>query len=65
MERDEAKDWDAAFEAIVAPLRPSRSMRMSVIAGQAVLCVLVITLACWMLLQMIAEPLRQLGRPWV
>lgn len=65
MDRDDTRDWDAAFEAIVAPLRPSRSMRVSVLAGQAALSVLLISLACWMLVQVIAEPLRQLGRPWV
>ena len=67
MERDDsgAVDWDAAFEAIVASLRPSRPARMSVLAGQAILAVVLMALACWMILQLIAEPLRHLGRPWV
>jgi hypothetical protein len=65
MDRDDGTDWDAAFEAIVASLRPSRPVRMSVLAGQAILAVVLMALACWMILQLIAEPLRQLGRPWV
>ena len=61
---DETLDWDAAFEAIVAPLRPSRWRAVARAVGQAVLAGLVMTSAAWMLVRLVADPLAELGHPW-
>ncbi len=57
-------DWDAAFEALVAPLRASRARRVALAVGQAVLAAAVMTMAAWMLVRLVAEPLAELGHPW-
>ncbi len=65
MDRDDgAIDWDAAFEALVAPLRPPRYLRAARIAGQATMTVVLLAIACWTLVRMVGDPLSDLGRPW-
>ncbi|HKE72571.1 MAG TPA: hypothetical protein VKB57_03105 [Acidimicrobiales bacterium] len=59
-----ALDWDAAFEALVAPLRPPRYRRVARAAGQLALAVALLAVSTWMLISMVAEPLGHLGRPW-
>lgn len=65
MERDDGIDWDAAFEALVAPLRPPRYVRLCRAAGQVGAAVILAALACWTAVRLVAEPLSELGRPWV
>ena len=58
-------DWDAAFEALVAPLRPPRHRRL---ARRFVLTAVALTLlmgTAWVLLSLLAESLHDLGRPWL
>lgn len=66
MDRDDGGvvDWNAAFEAIVAPLRPSRSRRLARAGGQVVLSVLVVSVAWWMLAHLVAAQVRCLDLPW-
>lgn len=66
MERDDsgAVDWDAAFEAIVAPLRPSRSRRLARTTAQAVLAAVLLSVAWFLLLQLMLMQVHTLGRPW-
>jgi hypothetical protein len=65
MERDDGMvDWDAAFEAIVAGLRPPRYQRVVRTAAQAAVAVALFAAAAWMLVQLVAAPLGDLGRPW-
>ena len=66
MDRDDsgAVDWDAAFEAIVAPLRPSRARRLVRATGQAALAALLFAVAWWLLLQLVITQMQGLGRPW-
>jgi hypothetical protein len=64
VDRDEgAIDWDAAFEAIVAPLRPPRYVRAVRAVTQATVALLMIAVAAWMLLRVIGESVNGLGRP--
>jgi hypothetical protein len=66
MERDDGSiDWDAAFEALVSPLRPPRYVRVARAAWQTTLAVMAMLVAAWMLVRLIADPLSQLGRPWL
>jgi len=60
----ETLDWDAAFEAIVAPLRPSRWRVIARAVGEAVLAGLVMVSAAWLLVRLVADPLAELGHPW-
>lgn len=66
MERDDsgAVDWDAAFEAIVAPLRPSRARRLARTTAQAAVAALLLTAAWFLLLQLMVSQMHLLGRPW-
>jgi len=66
MDRDDsgAVDWDAAFEAIVAPLRPSRTRRAVRATGQAVLAGVLMATSWWLLLQLMASQMQGLGHPW-
>ncbi|HEX6421338.1 MAG TPA: hypothetical protein VFZ77_22745 [Acidimicrobiales bacterium] len=65
MDRDDgALDWDAAFEALVAQLRPPRHRRIARAAAEVAVAVAVGALACWMVVKLVSEPLRELGRPW-
>jgi hypothetical protein len=65
MERDDGMlDWDAAFEGIVAGLRPPRYQRVARAAFQTALAVLLFAVAAWMLVRLVAAPLGDLGRPW-
>ena len=61
---DETLDWDAAFEAIVAPLRPSRKRIIARAVGEALVAGLVMMTAAWMLVRLVADPLAELGHPW-
>ena len=66
MERDDGTiDWDAAFEALVAGLRPPRYMRVARLAGQATAACILLLMAAWMLLSLVAESMDDLGRPWL
>jgi hypothetical protein len=65
MERDDGMlDWDAAFEDIVAGLRPPRYQRVARTALQTTVAVALFAIAAWMLVQLVAAPLGDLGRPW-
>ncbi|HEX6568415.1 MAG TPA: hypothetical protein VF015_04595 [Acidimicrobiales bacterium] len=57
--------WDAAFEAVIAQLRPPRYVRVARTAWHVTATLLLLALACWTVLRVIGEPLRQLGRPWI
>ena len=66
MDRDDGTiDWDAAFEALVAPLRPPRYQRVARVAAQAVGAVLLMAAACWTVMRLIGDPVNELGRPWM
>jgi hypothetical protein len=65
MDHDDGTDWDAAFEAIVAPLRSPRYVRIAGIAWRFVAAAVLMALAWWSVVRLIAEPLGRLGRPWV
>ncbi|HLU42972.1 MAG TPA: hypothetical protein VKZ55_11265 [Microthrixaceae bacterium] len=66
MDRDDgALDWDAAFEALVAQLHPPRHRRIARAAAEVAFAAIVGAVACWMVLRLVSEPLRALGRPWL
>ena len=66
MERDDGTiDWDAAFEALVAGLRQPRHARVARVAGLAMGTCILLLVAAWMLLSLVAESLDDLGRPWL
>lgn len=66
MERDDgAFDWDAAFEALVAPLRPPRYRRVARAAWQTVAIGVLMATACWTVLRVVGDQLDQFGRPWL
>jgi hypothetical protein len=66
MERDDGTvDWDAAFEALVAPLRPPRYLRIARAAWQITATLVLLLVACWTVMRLIADPLSDLGRPWL
>lgn len=66
MDRDDGMiDWDAAFESLVAQLRPSRYVRLGRLAGQAALAALFFSAAGWTLMRLVADPVSNLGRPWL
>jgi len=56
-------DWDAAFEAIVAPLRLPRHRRVARAVGSAVLAAALLAVTWMMLLQMVAAQARGLSHP--
>ncbi len=56
-------DWDAAFEAIVAPLRLPRRHRVARAVGSAVLAAVFVAVAWMMLVQVIAAQARGLAQP--
>jgi hypothetical protein len=62
---DGITDWDAAFEAIVAPLRSPRYVRVAGAAWRCVVAAVLMALAYWSIVRLVAEPLGRLGRPWV
>ena len=66
MDRDDsgAVDWDAAFEAIIAPLRPSRTRRAVRATSQAVLAGVLFVVSWWLLLQLMTSQMQGLGHPW-
>ena len=66
MDRDDGTiDWDAAFEAIVATLRPARHVRVAGLVWRTLLAVAFVVVACWSVMHTIVVPLCRLGRPWV
>jgi hypothetical protein len=66
VERDDGTtDWDAAFEAVIAGLRPPRHVRVARIAVQATATAILLAIAAWMVLTLVAESLEDLGRPWL
>ena len=66
MERDEGTiDWDAAFEALVADLRPPRYVRAARWAWQLAAALTLLACATWTLVSLLAESLGDLGRPWL
>lgn len=58
-------DWDAAFEALVAPLRPSRRRWVARSLWYLVVALVFMSVACWAVIRLVAEPLGELGRPWM
>ena len=56
-------DWDAAFEAIVAPLRLPRHVRIARAVGSAVLAAALVAVAWMMLVQIVAAQARGLAQP--
>jgi hypothetical protein len=66
VERDDRTiDWDAAFAALVAPLRPPRYLRAARRAGQLAAGLALLVGAGWVLISLVAESLHDLGRPWL
>jgi hypothetical protein len=66
MEREDAGaiDWDAAFDAIVAELRPSRSRRALHATGRAVAALVLLVVSWWVLALIMAAQIEGLSRPW-
>jgi hypothetical protein len=63
LERDEQTiDWDAAFEALVAPLRPNRYLWAARRAGQAAAALALLVGTGWVLFNVVVESLHDLGR---
>lgn len=62
---DGAIDWDAAFESLVATLRPPRHRRYARAAAQVTAAMLLMAMACWTVVRLIAAPLAEMGRPWL
>jgi hypothetical protein len=58
----EPVDWDAAWEALVLRLQRPRHRRIASTVGQAVVALAATGLSLWLLVQLIAEPLHELGR---
>jgi hypothetical protein len=58
-----AFDWDAAFEAIVAPLRLPRHRRFARAVGSALLAAALLGVTWLMLLEMVAAQARGLAQP--
>lgn len=66
MESDEGTiDWDAAFEALVAPLRPPRYRRAARQFALAAVAATLLMGTAWVLITLVAESLHDLGRPWL
>jgi hypothetical protein len=65
MERDDGTlDWDAAFEALVAGLRPPRYQQVARVAWQTLVAVTVMVVTAWLLVRLVAAPISDFGRPW-
>ncbi|HEX5944793.1 MAG TPA: hypothetical protein VFY82_00880 [Acidimicrobiales bacterium] len=65
MDRDDGTvDWDAAFEAIVATLRPARHVQVAGMAWRLLVALVFLGVACWMFIHTVVEPLNDMGRPW-
>ena len=62
--RSRASTWEAAWDGIVAGLRPRRYARLARSAIRTLLAVAVMASSLWMLMA-IVEPFTQLGRPWL
>jgi hypothetical protein len=61
----EGLDWEAAWDGIVAGLRPRRYARLARSTIRTVLAVAVMASTLWLLLALVVEPFTQLGRPWL
>lgn len=61
----EGLDWEAAWDGIVAGLRPRRYTRLARSAIATLLAVAVMASTLWMLMALVVEPFTQLGRPWL
>jgi hypothetical protein len=61
----EGLDWEAAWDGIVAGLRPRRYARLARSAIRTLLAVAVMASTLWMLMALVVEPFTQLGRPWL
>lgn len=60
----EGLDWEAAWDGIVAGLRPRCYARLARSAIRTLLAVAVMASTLWMLMATV-EPFTQLGRPWL
>ena len=58
-------DWEAAWDGIVAGLRPRRYARIARSAIRTLLAVAVMAATLWLLMALVVEPFTQLGRPWL
>ena len=56
-------DWDAAFEAIVAPLRMPRHVQVARAVGAGLVVITVLAVTWLMLLQVVAAQARGLAQP--
>jgi hypothetical protein len=69
MDRDESGaadgifDWDAAFEAIVAPLRTPRHVQLARTIGAALVVAMVLVAAWLILAQLVVLQARGLAHP--
>jgi hypothetical protein len=61
----EGLDWEAAWDDIVAGLRPRRYARLARSAIRTLLAVAVMASTLWLLMALVVEPFAQLGRPWL
>jgi hypothetical protein len=55
-------DWDAAWEALVLRLQRPRHQRIAIAAAQVAVTLAVLGVSVWLLVLIVAEPLRHLGR---
>lgn len=55
-------DWDAAWESLVVRLQRPRRWRIARVVGQSVATLAVMAVSVWMLVQLVAAPLHDLGR---
>ena len=58
-------DWDGAFQALVAPLRPPRYRRVVRQLGLTAVALTLLMGTAWVLINLVAESLHDLGRPWL
>jgi hypothetical protein len=56
-------DWDAAFEAIVAPLRRPRHVQVARVVASAIVTAALVAVTWLLLLQMVAAQARGLAHP--
>ena len=61
----EGLDWEAAWDGIVAGLRPRRYARIARSAIRTLLAVALMATTLWLLMALVVEPFTQLGRPWL
>ena len=61
----EGLDWEAAWDGIVAGLRPPRYARLARSAIRTLLVLAAMASTLWLLMALVVEPFNQLGRPWL